>query len=96
MLLGRSKCSSQSTSNLPSHLFYPGSAGCWFWQRGRYGSDDTPSGIFYADNRAEDRLRELTVAQPAEVLLVLAQIGSLGVGGFQVDVRLLHCGMGSL
>ena len=33
-------------------------------------------------------LREITVQQPGEVLLVLAQIGSLGVGGFQLDVSL--------
>ena len=37
--------------------------------------------------RAETRLRNLTIDQPAEILLVFAQVGALGVGGFQTDVR---------
>ncbi|ORX38501.1 armadillo-type protein [Kockovaella imperatae] len=40
---------------------------------------------------AETHLRRLTVEGPGDVLLVLAQIGSLGVGGFQLDERLLSC-----
>ncbi|WVQ74935.1 hypothetical protein IAR50_004543 [Cryptococcus sp. DSM 104548] len=38
---------------------------------------------------AEDHLQKLTVEQPAEVLLLLSQIGALGVGGFQLDERFL-------
>ncbi|WWD19077.1 hypothetical protein CI109_103535 [Kwoniella shandongensis] len=38
---------------------------------------------------AERHLRRLTIEQPAEVLLLLAQIGAQGVGGFQLDHRLL-------
>nr|XP_019044705.1 hypothetical protein I302_06618 [Kwoniella bestiolae CBS 10118]OCF23635.1 hypothetical protein I302_06618 [Kwoniella bestiolae CBS 10118] len=38
---------------------------------------------------AEKHLRKLTVETPAEILLVLAQIGAQGVGGFQLDHRLL-------
>ncbi|WVQ81844.1 hypothetical protein IAT38_003971 [Cryptococcus sp. DSM 104549] len=38
---------------------------------------------------AEKHLQQLAVAQPAEVLLVLAQIGAQAVGGFQLDHRLL-------
>ncbi len=41
-------------------------------------------------NRAETHLCRLTLEQPAEVLLVLAQVGSLGVGGFQLDVTFLQ------
>jgi hypothetical protein len=42
-----------------------------------------------AARRAESYLRNLTVKQPGEVLLVLAQIGAQGVGGYQIDVRRL-------
>ncbi|AFR95617.1 karyopherin/importin that interacts with the nuclear pore complex [Cryptococcus neoformans C23] len=38
---------------------------------------------------AEAHLQRLAVEQPAEVLLVLAQVGAQGVGGFQLDHRLL-------
>ncbi|ODN78077.1 hypothetical protein L198_07996 [Cryptococcus wingfieldii CBS 7118] len=38
---------------------------------------------------AELHLQKLTVEQPAEVLLLLAQIGALAVGGFQLDERFL-------
>ncbi|WWC90695.1 uncharacterized protein L201_005632 [Kwoniella dendrophila CBS 6074] len=38
---------------------------------------------------AEKHLRQLTINTPAEVLLLLAQIGAQGVGGFQLDQRLL-------
>ncbi|WRT68414.1 uncharacterized protein IL334_005390 [Kwoniella shivajii] len=38
---------------------------------------------------AEKHLRTLTIDRPAEVLLLLAQIGAQGVGGFQLDHRLL-------
>jgi len=37
--------------------------------------------------RAEAHLRRFTLEQPAEVLLVLAQVGALAVGGFQLDVN---------
>lgn len=39
--------------------------------------------------RAEAHLQRLAVEQPAEVLLVLAQVGAQGVGGFQLDVSLV-------
>lgn len=39
--------------------------------------------------RAEAHLQRLAVEQPAEILLVLAQVGALGVGGFQLDVGLI-------
>ncbi|RSH88745.1 hypothetical protein EHS25_002973 [Saitozyma podzolica] len=46
-----------------------------------------------ADNKARQEaelyLRSTTVQQPGDVLLVLAQIGALGVGGFQLDHRFL-------
>ncbi|KAK8854777.1 hypothetical protein IAR55_003516 [Kwoniella newhampshirensis] len=38
---------------------------------------------------AERHLGRLTLEQPAEVLLLLAQVGAQGVGGFQLDHRLL-------
>ncbi|WWC71553.1 uncharacterized protein I206_105511 [Kwoniella pini CBS 10737] len=38
---------------------------------------------------AEKHLRTLTIDTPAEVLLLLSQIGAQGVGGFQLDHRLL-------
>ncbi|KAI9637514.1 armadillo-type protein [Dioszegia hungarica] len=38
---------------------------------------------------AETYLRDLTIAQPGDVLLLLAQIGAQGVGGFQLDHRFL-------
>ncbi|WVQ68050.1 uncharacterized protein L199_006256 [Kwoniella botswanensis] len=38
---------------------------------------------------AENHLRNLVVDAPAEILLLLAQIGAQGVGGFQLDYRLL-------
>ncbi|ORY35556.1 armadillo-type protein [Naematelia encephala] len=38
---------------------------------------------------AEAHLRRFTTQQPAEVLLLLAQIGAQGVGGFQVDQRFM-------
>ena len=37
-------------------------------------------------DRAEKYLRSLTVAQPGDIMLVLALIGAQGVGGFQLDV----------
>ncbi|TXT08603.1 hypothetical protein VHUM_02731 [Vanrija humicola] len=39
--------------------------------------------------QAEARLGTLVVSSPAETLLLLAQVGALGVGGFQLDQRLL-------
>ncbi|WVR00016.1 hypothetical protein IAU59_007158 [Kwoniella sp. CBS 9459] len=47
------------------------------------GTEDEPR------QEAERHLRRLTVEQPAEIMLVLAQIGAQGVGGFQLDHRLL-------
>jgi hypothetical protein len=38
-------------------------------------------------DRAEKHLRNLTVQSPGDVLLLLAQIGAQGVGGFQLEVR---------
>ncbi|WWC63313.1 uncharacterized protein I303_105913 [Kwoniella dejecticola CBS 10117] len=37
----------------------------------------------------EKHLRNLTISTPADILLLLAQIGAQGVGGFQLDQRLL-------
>lgn len=39
------------------------------------------------DYRAEQHLRQLALQDHAKILLVLAQIGAQGVGGFQIDVR---------
>ncbi|WVN85920.1 uncharacterized protein L203_101073 [Cryptococcus depauperatus CBS 7841] len=47
------------------------------------GTEDEPR------REAERHLQSLTLAQPGDVLLVLAQIGAQGVGGFQLDHRLL-------
>ncbi|RXK41145.1 hypothetical protein M231_01548 [Tremella mesenterica] len=40
-------------------------------------------------DKAEKHLQRLATEQPGPVLLLLAQIGALGVGGFQVDQRFL-------
>ena len=37
-------------------------------------------------HRAEAEINNLTTRQPGEILLLLAQIGAQGVGGYQVDV----------
>ncbi|CAK9782556.1 ARM repeat-containing protein [Cutaneotrichosporon oleaginosum] len=42
-----------------------------------------------ARHEAETRLAQLTAESPGPVLLLLAQIGALGVGGFQVESRQL-------
>ncbi|WVR07497.1 hypothetical protein IAU60_004539 [Kwoniella sp. DSM 27419] len=47
------------------------------------GNEDEPR------QEAENHLRRLTIDQTSEVLLLLAQIGAQGVGGFQLDQRLL-------
>jgi hypothetical protein len=46
------------------------------------------STVGLADGRAEKYLRTLSIAQPGEIMLVLALIGAQGVGGFQLDVSL--------